>query len=59
MIEKRQDLLTASPDILVLNLNIGMDAKLIYIVNLYNSPAECAREREAVTAIFGGDTLTQ
>ena len=39
IIEKRQDLLTASLVILVLKLNIGMDAKPIYVVNLYNAPA--------------------
>ena len=59
MIEKRQDLLTASPEILMLELNIGMDAKPIYIVNLYNTPAECAREGEAVTAMLGADSLTK
>lgn len=59
MIEKRQDLLIASPDILVLELNICIDAKLIYVVNLYNAPAGCARAGEAVATILGADTLTQ
>ncbi len=59
MMEKRPDLLTASPDILVLELNIGMDAKPIYVVNLYNAPAGCAKAVEAVMAMLGDDTFTQ
>ncbi len=34
MIEERPDLLTPSLDILVLELNIGIDAKPIYVVYL-------------------------
>ena len=59
MIEKKPDLLTASPDILVLELNISIDAKPIYVVNLYNTPAGYTRAVEALMAILAADTHTQ
>ncbi len=59
MIEKRKDLLTVSPGILVLELNIGIDPKSIYVVNLYNAPEDFARARKVITAIVGVDNLTQ
>ena len=59
MIEEKQNLLTASPDILMLELNISIDPKPIYVVNLYNTQAGFAKAGEAVTAILGADTFTQ
>lgn len=58
-IEKRQDLVTSSPDILVLEQKIGTDVRPIYVVNLYNAPAGYARAGEAVMAICEATTLTQ
>lgn len=59
MIEKRQDLLTANPDILVLELNMGIDVKPIYVVNLYNAPVGCARAGEVITAMLETTILTE
>lgn len=58
IIEISQDLLTASLNILIVELNIDMDVKFIYIFNLYNAPAGCAGVEKLVMSIFGADTLT-
>lgn len=58
IIEKRQDLLITNPDILVLELNIGINVKPIYMVNLYNTPAGCARASKAVIAILKATIFT-
>ena len=52
MIEKKQDLLTANPNILILELNMGMDLKSIYIVNLYNALTGCTRASETIMAML-------
>lgn len=59
MIEKRQNLLIASLDILVLELTIGMDAKFIYVVNLYNAPVGYRKVGQVISTMLGADTLIQ
>lgn len=59
VLEKRQDLLVSSTDILVLEIYVEKSKKSIYVVNIYNALAKCIREGEAIANVIKFNTLTQ
>lgn len=61
-VEKRQELLGAAgctPDILVLELDIGPKQEPLYIINVYNAPQGYKRAGEAISLITQASNLMQ
>lgn len=59
ILEKSQDLLALSTDILVLELYVERSGKSIYVVNIYNAPAGCTKVGETIASIIESTALIQ